>query len=54
MNLTRIEGFVETENIFCNNSLRKLGFKCEGNMIDCELKNEARISLDICAKNRSR
>ncbi len=54
MNLSRIEGFAEIENIFYENPLRKLGFKCDGTMIDCELKNEAYISLDICAKNRSR
>lgn len=50
MDLHRIEGFVESENINCKNAMKKLDFKHEGTMIDCEIKNGRFISLDIYAK----
>lgn len=48
--LHRIEGFVETENTKCKKALKKLNFKLEGTMIDCEIKNGTFISIDIYAK----
>jgi ribosomal-protein-alanine N-acetyltransferase len=48
--LHRIEGLVETENMNCKKVMKKLDFKHEGTMIDCEIKNGRFISLDIYAK----
>ncbi len=48
--LHRIEGFVETENIACKKALKKLQFNLEGTMQDCEIKNDAYISVDIYSK----
>lgn len=48
--LHRIEGFVESDNLNCKNAMKKLDFKHEGTMIDCEIKNGKFISLDIFAK----
>ena len=48
--LHRIEGFVETENQSCKTAVAKLGFRHEGTMVDCEIKNGKFISLDIYAK----
>lgn len=48
--LHRIEGFVETENVNCKRALAKLNFNLEGTMRDCEIKNGAFISLDIYSK----
>lgn len=50
MGLHRIEGFVESDNWNCKKALKKLDFKLEGTMIDCEVKNGRFISLDIYAK----
>lgn len=50
LNLHRIEGFVETENIACKRTIEKIGFKLEGTMKECEVKNGKFISLDIYAK----
>jgi len=50
LDLHRIEGFVETENINCKKNMTKLGFCHEGKMKDCERKNGQFISLDIYAK----
>jgi ribosomal-protein-alanine N-acetyltransferase len=47
--LHRIEGFVESENVHCKDAIEKLGFKFEGTMKDCEIKNGRFISLDIYA-----
>jgi [ribosomal protein S5]-alanine N-acetyltransferase len=47
--LHRIEGFVEPENLNSKKALDKLGFKHEGTMRDCEIKNGRFISLDIYA-----
>lgn len=49
LSIHRIEGLVETENIYCKKALDKLGFKHEGTMRDCEIKNGRFISLDIYA-----
>lgn len=48
--LHRIEAFVETENIPCKKAMVKLGFRHEGTMTDCEIKDGRYISWDIYAK----
>lgn len=53
LGLHRIEGLVETDNLNCKNAIKKLDFKHEGTMIDCEIKNGNFISLDIYAKHRN-
>ena len=53
LGLHRIEGLVETDNLKCKNAMKKLDFKLEGTMRDCEMKNGKFISLDIYAKLRS-
>ena len=50
LNLHRIEGIVETENINCKKAMAKLDFVHEGTMRECEVKNGRLISLDIYAK----
>ncbi len=50
LNIHRIEGFVESENINCKKAMAKLDFNYEGTMTDCELKNGKYISLDIYSK----
>ena len=39
LELHRIEGLVETDNLNCKNVMKKLDFKLEGTMKDCEVKN---------------
>ncbi len=53
MGLHRIEGYVESENNNSKKVLTKFGFKLEGTMKDCEIKNGKFISLDIYAKLRA-
>lgn len=53
LELHRIEGLVETDNINCKKVLEKLDFKYEGTMRECEIKNGKFISLDIYAKLRN-
>lgn len=50
LQLHRIEGFVESENINCKKAMAKLNFYHEGTMRDCEIKNGKFISLDIYSK----
>ena len=50
LNLHRIEGIVETENINCKKAMAKLDFTHEGTMIECEVKNGKFINLDMYAK----
>ena len=50
LELHRIEGLVETDNLNCKNVMKKLDFKLEGTMKDCEVKNGKFISLEIYAK----
>lgn len=50
LELHRIEGLVETDNLNCKNAMKKLDFNHEGTMKDCEIKNGHFISLDIYAK----
>lgn len=52
LKLSRIEGFVETENLNCKNAMSKLDFKNEGIIKDCEMKNGKLISLYIYAKTK--
>ena len=49
MDIHRIEGFVESQNIACKKAMQKLGFIHEGTMRQCELKNESWIDLEIYA-----
>lgn len=49
MKLHRIEGFVDVRNRNCKKNIEKLGFKLEGTMQDCEVKDGEYISLDIYA-----
>lgn len=46
----RIEALVENENENSKRTLRKLGFRHEGTMIDSEIKDGRYISLDIFSK----
>ena len=50
LGIHRIEGLVESDNLNCKNAMKKLDFKHEGTMKDCEIKNGKFISLDIYAK----
>lgn len=50
LELHRIEGLVETDNLNCKKAMKKLDFNLEGTMKDCEVKNGKFISLDIYAK----
>jgi ribosomal-protein-alanine N-acetyltransferase len=50
LELHRIEGFVESDNINCKKAMKKLNFNLEGTMKDCEVKNGNFISLDIYSK----
>jgi ribosomal-protein-alanine N-acetyltransferase len=45
--LHRLEGFVEEGNIASRRLLEKSGFRYEGKMTDCEIKNGKYISLLI-------
>lgn len=48
-NLHRLEAFVEVGNEASSRLLEKTGFKYEGTMKDCEMKNGRYISLHIYA-----
>ena len=48
--LSRIEGFVETNNLNCKNAMSKLDFVNEGTIKDSEIKNGKSISIDVYAK----
>lgn len=48
--LSRIEGFVETDNLNCKNAMSKLDFTHEGIIKDYEIKNGKSISVDVYAK----
>lgn len=54
LELHRIEGIVESENLVCKKAIEKLGFEYEGTMKECEFKNGRFISLDMYAKFRGR
>lgn len=50
LELNRIEGFVESDNINCKKAIEKLNFKHEGTMRDCEVKDGKFLSIDIYSK----
>ncbi len=50
LQLNRIEGFVETDNINCKRAMSKLDFQHEKTIKDCEIKNGKSISVDLYAK----
>lgn len=50
LDIHRIEGIVESENLLCKKAMEKLNFDYEGTMKECEIKNGKFISLDIYAK----
>ena len=52
--LHKVEGFVETENINCKRALKKLNFKLEETLVDCEEKNGELISLEVYSINASK
>ena len=49
LKLHRIEGFIESDNQSCINSIERLGFNYEGTMKECEMKNGKFIDLAIYA-----
>jgi len=50
LNLHRIEGFVESDNVKCKRAMAKVNFTNEGTMRDCEIKDGKLISIDIFAQ----
>lgn len=50
LEIHRIEAQVETENVNCKKTMKKLDFIHEGTLVDYELKDGKYISLDIFAK----
>lgn len=52
LQLRRIEGFVETDNLNCKRAMSKLDFRIEKTMKNCEVKNGEMISLDVYVKMR--
>jgi len=53
LEIHRIEAQVETENVNCKKTMKKLDFIHEGTLVDYELKDGKYISLDIFAKFNS-
>lgn len=49
LKLHRVEGFVDHQNQACKLALDRLNFNYEGTMRDCEVKDEAFLSVDIYA-----
>ena len=50
LEIHRIEGFVETDNLNCKRAMAKLDFNHEGTMKESEIKNGKFISVDIYAR----
>ncbi|WP_196887498.1 GNAT family N-acetyltransferase [Aureivirga sp. CE67] len=50
LNLHRIEGFVDSENVKCKKAMSKIDFELEGTMRDCEIKNDKYVSVDIYSR----
>lgn len=50
LNLHRLVGYIETENLACKKAIAKLNFQHEGTLRDCEWKNGKFISLDVYSK----
>lgn len=53
LDLHRIEGFVDSENLACKAAMKKLNFVHEGTMRQCEIKDESFIDLEIYARLRT-
>lgn len=53
LGLNRIEGYVDSENRNCKRAVEKLGFKLEGTMRECEIKEGKYLNVDIYAKLKS-
>lgn len=49
LNLNRIEGYVDSENIKCKRAIEKVNFTYEGTMRECEIKNNKKLSVAIYA-----
>lgn len=49
LDLNRIEGFVDSENLNCKKAIEKMNFKLEGTMRECEIKNGKYLNVDIYA-----
>lgn len=47
LNLNRIEGFVDSENIKCKRALEKINFTYEGTMREYELETDRKVNVDI-------
>lgn len=50
LKIHRLEAYVETGNNNSSRALKKMGFKHEGRMCDCEVKNGKYISIDLFAR----
>ncbi len=50
LDLHRIQASVESENVRSKNLLKRLDFRYEGTLKDCEIKDGAFISYDLFAK----
>lgn len=50
LELHRIEGFVDSDNVSCKKAVEKLHFKHEGTMRECEVKDGKLLSIDIYSK----
>ncbi len=50
LDLNRIEGFIESNNLQCKKAMSKLAFDYEGTMRSCEFKDGQFIDVDIYAK----
>lgn len=53
LDLNRIEGIVETENLNCKTAIEKLGFKNEGTLRQWEIKDGVGIDVDVYARLRN-
>ena len=49
LGLHRVEGYVESHNSASKNALMKLGFRHEGTLRDCEIKDGGYVDLEIYA-----
>ncbi|WP_010227263.1 GNAT family N-acetyltransferase [Gillisia marina] len=52
LELERIEGLVESENLNCKRALEKMDWTFEGMNKNCELKNGNLISIDTYFKQK--
>ena len=52
LQLKRIEGFVESENVNCKRAMSKLDFQHEKTLKNFEIKNGKPINVDVYAKTK--